>query len=87
MFWLVFVTAIRSGQTLTLSRQGSVLTEVIDRATKTILGGDPWVRAAMWEMIAELDTRERLASPACPTLVLVGAEDASTTPHAAREWT
>ncbi len=57
--------------------------DVIDRTTKTILGGDPGVQAAMWEMIAGLDTRERLASLACPTLVLVGAEDPSTTPAAA----
>ena len=58
--------------------------DVIDRATKTILGGDSEVQAATWEMIAGLDTRERLASLACPTLVLVGAEDPSTTPEAAR---
>ena len=58
--------------------------DVIDRATKTILGADPGVQATMWEMIAELDTRERLASLACPTLVLVGAEDPSTPPDAAR---
>ena len=58
--------------------------DVIDRATKTILGGDPEVQADMWEMIAGLDTRERLASLACPTLVAVGAEDPSTPPDAAR---
>ena len=58
--------------------------DVIDRATKTILGGDPEVQAAMWEMIAGLDTREQLANLACPTLVLVGAEDPSTPPDAAR---
>ena len=58
--------------------------DLIDRTTKTILGGDPGVQAAMWEMIAGLDTRERLANLACPTLVLVGAEDPSTTPDAAR---
>ena len=58
--------------------------DVIDRATKTILGSDPQVQAAMWEMIAGLDTKARLASLACPTLVLVGAEDPSTPPDAAR---
>ncbi len=58
--------------------------DVIDRVTKTVLACDPGVHAVLWEMIAGLDTRERLASLSCPTLVLVGAEDPSTPPAAAR---
>ena len=58
--------------------------DVIDRASKSVLAADPAVQAAMWDMIAALDTQERLASLTCPTLVLVGSEDPSTPPAAAR---
>ena len=52
--------------------------DVIDRASKSVLAGDPAVQATMWDMIASLDTQERLASLTCPTLVLAGSEDPST---------
>ncbi len=58
--------------------------DVMDRASKTILAADPVVQAAVWDMIAALDTQERLASLTCSTLVLAGAEDPSTPPAAAR---
>lgn len=58
--------------------------DVIDRVEKTFLAFDPGQYAALWEMIARLETRERLAGLVCPTLVLVGEQDASTPPAAAR---
>ncbi len=58
--------------------------DVIDRVEKTFLAFDPGQYAALWEMIATLETRERLAELVCPTLVLVGEQDASTPPAAAR---
>ena len=58
--------------------------DVIDRAEKTVLACDPGQYAALWEMIADLQTQERLAEIACPTLVLVGEKDSSTPPAAAR---
>lgn len=58
--------------------------DVIDRAEKTVLACDPEQYAALWEMIAGLEVRERLAELRCPTLVLVGEEDSSTPPAAAR---
>ena len=58
--------------------------DVIDRVTKTVLACDAEGHAATWDMIAGLDTQERLASLTCPTLVLAGAEDPSTPPAAAR---
>ena len=58
--------------------------DVIDRVEKTFLAFEPGQYAALWEMIATLETRERLAEMVCPTLVLVGEQDASTPPAAAR---
>ncbi len=58
--------------------------DVIDRVEKTFLAFAPDQYAALWEMIATLETRERLAELACPTLVLAGEHDASTPPAAAR---
>ena len=58
--------------------------DLVDRTEKTVLACDPGQYAAYWEMIAGLETRERLARLACPTLVLVGEEDSSTPPAAAR---
>ena len=58
--------------------------DVIDRVEKTFLAFEPGQYAALWEMIATLETRERLADLVCPTLMLVGEQDASTPPAAAR---
>ena len=58
--------------------------DVIDRVEKTFLAFEPHQYAALWEMIATLETRERLAGLVCPTLVLAGEHDASTPPAAAR---
>lgn len=57
--------------------------DMIDRAEKTVLGCDREQYAASWEMIADLETQERLAGLKCPTLVLVGEHDSSTPPAAA----
>lgn len=58
--------------------------DIIDRVEKTFLSCEPGLYAAYWDMIAGLDTQARLAGLACPTLVLVGEEDSSTPPAAAR---
>ena len=58
--------------------------DVIDRVEKTVLAFEAEQYASLWEMIARLETRERLAGLVCPTLVLVGEQDASTPPAAAR---
>ena len=58
--------------------------DVIDRVEKTFLAFDPEQYAALWEMIATLETQARLSELACPTLVLAGEHDASTPPAAAR---
>ncbi len=58
--------------------------DVIDRVEKTVLAFDPRQYAALWEMIATLETRERLAGLVCPTLVVAGEQDTSTPPAAAR---
>lgn len=57
--------------------------DLIDRVTKTILGDDPAVHAAIWDMISEFDVHDRLGEVRCPTLVLVGERDPSTPPSAA----
>ena len=49
--------------------------DVLDRVAKSLLGHDPTVHAAMWDMIAELDLEARLPVIACPTLVVAGEED------------
>ena len=57
--------------------------DLIDRVTKTILGDDPAVHAAIWEIISQFDVHDRLGEVRCPTLVLVGEQDPSTPPAAA----
>ncbi len=59
--------------------------DIIDRLTKTVLGDDPAHQAAIWDLIASLDVRERLGELRCPTLVLVGEQDASTPPAVAKD--
>ncbi len=59
--------------------------DLIDRATKTLLGDDPLVHAAMWEMIAGFDHTDRLPRIDCPTLVVVGEFDSSSPLSAARQ--
>ena len=57
--------------------------DLIDRVTKTILGDDPAVHAAIWDIISEFDVHDRLSEIRCPALVLVGEHDPSTPPSAA----
>ena len=57
--------------------------DLIDRVSKTLLGDDPEVHAAMWDMIAGFDVHGRLHEIGCPTLVMVGELDPSTPPAAA----
>jgi 3-oxoadipate enol-lactonase len=57
--------------------------DLIDRVSKTVLSDDPEVHAAIWEIIANFDVRDRLHEIACPTLILVGELDPSTPPSAA----
>ena len=57
--------------------------DLIDRVSKTILGDDPTVHAAIWEMISHFDVQNRLGEIKCPTLVMVGERDPSTPPSAA----
>ncbi len=58
--------------------------DLIDRVSKTLLGDDAAVHAAMWDMISGLDLVDQLPRIACPTLVLVGEFDPSSPPAAAR---
>ncbi len=57
--------------------------DLVDRVSKTILGDDAAVHAAIWEIIADFDVHARLSEIQCPTLVLVGERDPSTPPAAA----
>ena len=58
--------------------------DLVDRITKTVLGDDPAIHAAIWELIADhFDVEARLGEIACPTLVLVGEQDQSTPPAVA----
>jgi len=57
--------------------------DLIDRVSKTVLSDDPEVHAAIWEIIANFDVRDRLPEVTCPTLILVGELDPSTPPSAA----
>ena len=58
--------------------------DLIDRVTKTVLGDDTAVHAAIWDLIATFDVEHRLGEIECPTLILVGEQDPSTPPAAAR---
>lgn len=58
--------------------------DVLDRVAKTLLSSDPDVHGAMWDMIASLDVRPQLAGIRCPTQVIVGEQDPTTPPAAAR---
>jgi len=58
--------------------------DLIDRISKTVLGDDPAVHAAIWDLIAnDFDVQDRLGEIRCPTLVLVGEQDPSTPPAVA----
>ncbi len=58
--------------------------DLIDRVSKTVLGADPVVHAAIWELIAnDFDVVARLGEIACPALIVVGERDPSTPPAAA----
>ena len=56
--------------------------DLMDRVSKTLLGDDPWVQAAIWDIVADLEVTDRLGEILCPALVVVGAEDTSTPPAA-----
>ena len=58
--------------------------DVLDRAAKLQYQQDPAYHAALWDIIAELDTLPHLPALALPALVLVGAEDTSTPVAAAQ---
>lgn len=51
--------------------------DLVDRITATVLGDDPDVHAALWEMVADFTSVSRLADIAVPTLVVVGEHDSS----------
>ena len=57
--------------------------DVIDRITKTLLVDNPLIHAAVWDAISHFDTQPRLNEILCPTLILVGEQDPSTSPAAA----
>jgi 3-oxoadipate enol-lactonase len=58
--------------------------DVIDRVTKTLLGGSATVHAAMWDAISRFDVGSRLSMVRCPALVMVGEKDPTTPPEASR---
>lgn len=57
---------------------------VIERATRTLLGDDAEAHALVWDTVSTHDTTGRLEEIRCPTLILVGESDPSTSPAAAR---
>jgi 3-oxoadipate enol-lactonase len=52
--------------------------DVLDRVTKILYQQQAPYHAALWDMIATLDTLPHLQALALPALVIVGAEDTST---------
>jgi 3-oxoadipate enol-lactonase len=58
--------------------------DVINRVAKTLLSTDAHVHAAMWDTIATLDVADAINGLSIPTLVLVGENDPTTPPAAAR---
>lgn len=57
---------------------------IVDRITKTLLGDDAAIHAAIWDVISNLDIDDRVSAIQCPTLVLVGEQDPSTPPLVAK---
>lgn len=51
--------------------------DMLDRTTAALLRQRPDFHAAMWEMISGLDLAESIPAITCPTLIVVGAEDAN----------
>lgn len=49
--------------------------DLLDRATRSLLGQDPEFHASIWELIAGLDLEGQLPAISAPTMVIVGAED------------
>ena len=58
--------------------------DVMDRVTKTLISCEAGVHASMWDTIATLDVAPALHALRVPTLVLVGEDDPTTPPAAAR---
>ena len=58
--------------------------DVLDRVAKILYQQEAAYHAALWDMIATLDTQARLGALALPALVIVGADDASTPVAAAQ---
>lgn len=59
--------------------------DLLDRTAKTLLRNSPAMHAAMWKMVARFDLEAELLRVACPTLIVVGAEDVSTPPELSAE--
>lgn len=59
--------------------------DVVERVRRTLLGDDPAVHAAMWDMIGSLDLVAELPRIRCPTQVVVGEFDPSSPLAAARQ--
>lgn len=59
--------------------------DVVERVRKTLLGDDPAVHAAMWDMIGSLDLVAELPRTRCPTQVVVGEFDPSSPLAAVRQ--
>jgi len=58
--------------------------DIIDRVTKSMMADKPFIYAAMWDMIAEMDFVFRLNEITCPTLIMTGEKDPICPPSAAR---
>jgi len=59
--------------------------DIVDRATKTLLADDALVHAALWDMMYHFDVRAQLPAVSCPTLIVTGSLDESTTPEQAQD--